>query len=85
MGWWCISKRSKTGQIYDGEKTNSYMGDGPADVMDEAISRIVGEYKKSWNRPPTKHELRACFNFCANIYDPKECQLPPIEVGGLKE
>ena len=43
-----------------------YNGDGPADVMGNALAEISALYKKHWARPAKADELRACFNFCLN-------------------
>jgi hypothetical protein len=59
MGWWSI----------DGMEGGRVMGDGPADIMGAALEKIQKEYQEDWGRPATKTELRACFNFCASIYD----------------
>lgn len=43
-----------------------YNGDGPADVMGDALRRIAEMYKEVWGRGPKADELHACVNFCAN-------------------
>ena len=43
-----------------------YNGDGPADVMGPALDEIAHLYKEAWGRFPSRAELRAVFNFCAN-------------------
>ena len=77
MGWWKIAD-VKTGGIdwSFGSKNlvnaipgkhdskNEYCGDGPADIMDEALAKIAVEYTRAWGRKPTKNELRALMNFC---------------------
>jgi len=80
-GWWQI-KDVETGQInWDqpekaGQLINAipgsdememlYNGDGPADVMGDAIKKIDGFYKEAWGRPPTIRELRGVANFVIN-------------------
>ena len=54
---------------------DDYMGDGPADIMDRAISSIVAEYQAQWKRPPHPDELRACFSFCFNAWK-KQTETP---------
>ena len=53
MGWWSISE-------------NMVNGDGPADHMEEAIGKIVQEYRKSIGRDPYKEELQAVLDFCTH-------------------
>lgn len=70
MGWWKIN------EIEDNENTglynalpnedkagNEYSGDGPADIMDNAIELIITEYNKTWGRAPTRNEIIASFEF----------------------
>ncbi|GAF77780.1 unnamed protein product [marine sediment metagenome] len=80
-GWWKI-KDIESGQTdwnqpdkqegiinsIPGEDTPKelYNGDGPADIMDEAINKITKEYQKAWNRDPEPEEIKAVFNFCFN-------------------
>jgi len=76
MGWWKIDN-IETGGIdwenWDGTVlnvtkdniTNELVnGDGPADIMGDALEQIRKEYKNYWNREPTLNELQAVFNFC---------------------
>lgn len=53
MGWWQISE----------EMVN---GDGPADIMEDAIEKISQEYLKAFGRKPYKEELEAVLEFCAS-------------------
>ena len=41
-------------------------GDGPADIMDNAIIAIAKEFQDAWGRGPRQEELRAILNFCSN-------------------
>src|SRR5688500_13900978 len=50
MGWWSC----KGGVI----------GDGPADLLGDALDEIVGEYQEEHGRPPTLGELAQLIEFC---------------------
>ncbi|OYT14602.1 MAG: hypothetical protein B7C24_17405 [Bacteroidetes bacterium 4572_77] len=80
MGWWKITD-IKTGSIdwdFAGKNvgninalpentTNELVtGDGPANIMEDAIYKIRKEYKAYWKREPTKSELQAVLNFVTN-------------------
>lgn len=81
MGWWKINSVECGGiDLTHGEKQGRelanalpgvdkpeelYNGDGPADVMDAALKKIVSLYDASWKRPPKEEELKAVFNFCS--------------------
>lgn len=65
-GWWSFDP---AGSIYPGhtdKDTGFYIGDGPADIMDETLKHIDQYYQESVGigRPVTKEELRAVFEFC---------------------
>lgn len=79
-GWWKIDSVEK-GQIdwdqpdknglinaIPGQDTTKklYNGDGPADIMGNAIDSITSEYHEAWGRNPEPEELQAVFNFCFN-------------------
>lgn len=40
------------------------MGDGPLDHMEQAIGKIIQQYKKDWNRAPYFIQLKECFINC---------------------
>lgn len=80
MGWWKI-KDVETGQVdfeaqtaaktanaIPGEEdvACAFGGDGPADLMGDALRDINNLYFDTWGRDATKDELTACFNFCCN-------------------
>ncbi len=57
-GWW---RTDETGGIKpDGVLIG---GDGPADVMGDAIDEIIGLYHRRWGRDPTAEELSAVLQF----------------------
>ena len=80
-GWWKI-KDVDTGQIdwnqpdkatglinaipSSDDTDTLYNGDGPADVMGQAIKDIATLYREAWDRDPTIRELRAVANFVIN-------------------
>lgn len=85
-GWWAITGPEGPGLSHmppvpkgnllnaipgvDPAKAALYNGDGPADVMGDAIREIDLEYLMAWGRPATKAELQAVFNFCMGPIEP---------------
>ena len=55
MGWW----KSEDGACW---------GDGPADVIDEALDKVETLFLKSHCRKPTQEELRIGFEFSLRAY-----------------
>jgi hypothetical protein len=47
MGWWSAG---------DGDER---LGDGPLDVLSDAVEEIVHQYRRAWQRPPRKAEWAA--------------------------
>jgi hypothetical protein len=89
MGWWKI-RNVETGQIdFKGVEVKAdapveeqlqgqlYNGDGPADVMGDAIRKIAAMYRESFGRGPKADELHACLNFCTNPYLSAESEFEP--------
>lgn len=82
MGWWRIKDVESGGIDFDAssqlgkqlanaipgedDPNTLFNGDGPADVMQEALAEISALYEQAWGRPAKKEELTACFNFCCN-------------------
>lgn len=67
MGWWSSGE--------DGASfANSELiwGDGPADIMDNALDKIVKEFQEDWQRKPTRKELIAGLLFSINVDYPEE-------------
>lgn len=53
MGWW---NQSTEGASFAGELT---WGDGPADILGDALAKIDDEFMREWGRTPTADELKA--------------------------
>lgn len=77
MGWWKIVNVESGGIDWNFDSggpninatidniTNELVnGDGPADIMGDAIEKVIKEYEKEWKRKPKVRELQAVFNFC---------------------
>tara|TARA_Y100000034_G_C6791253_1_gene354293 strand:+ start:84 stop:341 length:258 start_codon:yes stop_codon:yes gene_type:complete len=62
MGWWSIT--DKNGGISPFGNIGLYNGDGPADIIDNAIKEVIKEYEEAWGRKPYIQELQAVWNFC---------------------
>lgn len=60
MGWW---NGARNGASLQTEETGFVWGDGPADILDDALLRIREEFKQTWNREPTNGEVRAGLEF----------------------
>jgi len=77
-GWWAVDPetgREVPPPVDKGKLMNavpgtdptdgaSYVGDGPADMMDEALKRINEAYKSAWGRSATPEELQSVWTFC---------------------
>lgn len=50
MGWWAAG--------------NGVWGDEPADILDEALERILAVYRRDHDREPYQSELFAGLKFC---------------------
>ena len=65
MGWWDANPRG--GLAID--DTGIVWGDGPADILDNAIDAINREFKEVWGRSVTLAELKAGFAFSTSILE----------------
>lgn len=75
MGWWSITDDRAGISFLSGEpeeKTGMHMGDGPADIMGEAVNEIVELYKQSFQRKPYMRELIAAVEFVAGSHELQE-------------
>lgn len=61
MGWWTTNRAGDSFVAEPGQ--DMVWGDGPADVMDGALVRIVAEFERAWGRKPTGEELIAGLRF----------------------
>lgn len=66
MGWW---NAAPNGASLQTEDTGLIWGDSVADIMDDAIFRIIREFQKEHGRKPTKAELRAGLEFDLGAYE----------------
>lgn len=73
MGWW---RANVNGGIdwngdtrFEDPNNHPVWGDGPADILDAALQKIVDEFNREWGRPPTLAELEAGFKFSTSIYE----------------
>ena len=65
MGWWSVSDES--GGISPFGNMGLYGGDSVADILDEAISKVVKEYEVAWGRKPYVEEIQAAWNFSTSV------------------
>jgi hypothetical protein len=72
MGWW---RAGEDGSSLHAKETGLVWGDGPADIMDDAIDKIVAEFMESYSRKPTRTELQAGLLFSLGAYE--ETDGPP--------
>jgi hypothetical protein len=63
MGWWSTNKK---GHSFSGSGEMVW-GDGPADLMGDALEKIIEEFVSDWGRPPTIDELHAGLDFSARV------------------
>lgn len=54
MGWW--------------EEDGNLWGDGPADILGDALKSLVEQFKENRGRKPTKAELRYGLEFWLGAY-----------------
>lgn len=59
MGWWNQTEEGTSFAASDELK----WGDGPADVMDDAIEQITAQFQSAFGRAPTRQEFEAGFKF----------------------
>lgn len=64
MGWWNTEPDGRGG-ISNGGNNDHCWGDGPADIMDEAVSEISIQFKDAFGREPSMSELFAGLHFSA--------------------
>jgi hypothetical protein len=62
MGWW---GQSTDGTSFAGE--DLVWGDGPADIVDNALDKIAEEFRANWGRDPWREEILSGVNFSARV------------------
>lgn len=67
MGWWT---QNEEGESF-GEGAGVW-GDGPADILGEAVAAIEAEFVRVWDRSPTLQELEAGVKFTLGVYAPQK-------------
>lgn len=67
MGYW----RSAPNGASFAQDSDLVWGDHPADIMDDAIERIVGAFLEDVERVPKIDEIRAGLEFSLGIYEEK--------------
>ena len=78
MGWWSITDES--GGISPYGNVGLCNGDGPADILDDAIERVIKEYEESWGRKPYIEELQAAWNFSTRVVFEGELKNAPSDI-----
>jgi hypothetical protein len=61
MGWWEQNREGVSFAQNDGPDMT--WGDGPADILADALQLITKEFEATWNRQPTCGEIRAGLEF----------------------
>jgi hypothetical protein len=67
MGWWAITGPDG-GLLTRGLPTGMYNGDGPADILEPALKKVIEEYQVEWGRKPFLEEVQAALNFVACLH-----------------
>lgn len=80
MGWWSIT--DKNGGISPFGNIGLYNGDGPADILDNAVQEVIREYEKAWGRKPYIQELQAAWNFSTGVVFEDELENAPKDNKG---
>jgi hypothetical protein len=75
MGWWEQDEEGNSFALGSG----LMWGDGPADIMGDAIDRIVDEFMEAAGRRPTVTELKAGLLFTLGGYEEEINQGPREE------
>ena len=61
MGWWTQNEEGVSFATAEGAEM--IWGDGPADIMANAVDEIVAEFQAHTSRAPTKAEIAAGLKF----------------------
>jgi hypothetical protein len=71
MGWWSAGAHGGISGVLDEPsetEREEYWGDSPADIMDDALARIVAEFEEAWGRKPYRSEIEKGLQFSLGIY-----------------
>ena len=49
MGWWSINNIEEGGIDRSEQGKSLYNGDSPADILGDAINKVIKEYQRAWN------------------------------------
>jgi hypothetical protein len=63
MGWWTQNEEGHSFALVEAKEM--VWGDGPADILGEAVCLIDKEFKRDWGRRATLGELIAGLKFSA--------------------
>jgi hypothetical protein len=80
MGWW---EQNPDGESFG--EGGGLWGDGCADVIADAIDKIVIEFQADWDRQPSKAEIRRGLEFSLRARDdlPEDSADAGIQLGDL--
>jgi len=83
MGWWSTNREGisllSESEVVDG--VEMVWGDGPADILADAIVAIDKEFIDEWGRPATTDELIAGMRFTYGTVWPEESGEPLNRAG----
>lgn len=70
MGWWHAGESGGIAglQNADAEDEGPLVGDGPADVLGDALQEVIQCYRRGLGRSPTVEELDLCWKFVTGPY-----------------
>jgi len=69
MGYWKSEPHPMASAEHLEDGWTGDWGDQPADVLDDAIARIVEIFESDLGRKPTKAELRAGLEFSLSVHE----------------
>lgn len=67
MGWWTTNKDGHS--FSSNPRKEMLWGDEPADIMGDALDKIVKVFEEGWERKPTLDELVAGVRFSSGHLD----------------
>jgi len=74
MGWW---RTGKDGSSMHAGDAGLVWGDGPADILDDAIGKIRAEFREAYEREPSRAELESGLQFSLGaLEEPGETSRP---------